>query len=89
MLLNTSGPMAVELVEWALGDVRLVSIPGEAFCAFGRAVEDARPERVLLAGLSPVWQGYLPQPFGEGYEESVGYGESFVLAVLNALLEVP
>jgi hypothetical protein len=36
-----------------------------------------------------VWQGYLPQPFGEGYEESVGYGEPFVLAVLDALLDVP
>jgi hypothetical protein len=89
MLLGTSGPLPVELVEWEIGDIRFVSVPGEAFCAFGRAVEDARAGRVLMAGLSPVWQGYLPQPFGEGYEESVGYGEPFVLAVLHALLEVP
>lgn len=85
MLLGVTGPVAVELVEWQLGDVRLVSVPGEAFCAFGRAVEDARPGPVLLAGLSPVWQGYLPQPFGEGYEEGVSLGEPAVLAILNAL----
>jgi hypothetical protein len=89
MLLGASGAMSVELVEWAIGDVRVVSIPGEAFCAFGRAVEEARPGRVLLAGLSPVWQGYLPKPFGEGYEETVSYGEPAVAAILAALLEVP
>jgi neutral ceramidase len=89
VLLGASGSMEVELVEWALGDVRLVSIPGEAFCAMGRAVEDSRGRRVLLAGLSPIWQGYLPQPFGEGYEESVSYGESAVTAISAALLDVP
>jgi hypothetical protein len=88
-VLGASGTMEVELVEWALGDVRLVSVPGEAFCAFGRAVESARPGPMLLAGLSPVWQGYLPQPFGDGYEESVSFGEPAVLAILNALLAVP
>ena len=30
----------VELVEWTIGPVRLVSIPGEAFHALGRAIED-------------------------------------------------
>jgi hypothetical protein len=89
MLLGASGPLPVELIEWAVGDVRLVSVPGEAFCAFGRAVEGARSGPVLLAGLSPVWQGYLPQPFGEGYEEGVSYGEPAVLAILDALLDVP
>jgi hypothetical protein len=89
MLLGASGSMDVELVEWAVGDVRVVSIPGEAFCALGRAVEDSRGRRVLLAGLSPVWQGYLPSPFGEGYEESVSYGESAVTAIGDALLDVP
>jgi hypothetical protein len=89
MLLGASGSMAVELVEWALGGVRLVSIPGEAFCALGRAVDDSRGQRVLLAGLSPIWQGYLPQPFGEGYEESVSYGEPAVTAISDALLDVP
>jgi hypothetical protein len=89
MLLGVSGTIPVELIEWAVGDVRLVSVPGEAFCAFGRAVEQARPGPMLLAGLSPVWQGYLPQPFGEGYEEGVSYGEPAVLAILDALLDVP
>jgi neutral ceramidase len=88
-VLGRPGPIDVELVEWQLGDVRLVSVPGEAFCAFGRAVQDVRGERVLLAGLSPIWQGYLPKPFGEGYEEGVSYGEPAVDAIFDALMQVP
>ena len=82
--------MRVELVEWAIGPVRVVSIPGEAFQAFGRQVEAARDDRVLLAGLSPVWQGYFPVPFvADGYEERTSYGPQAVQAVLDALLDVP
>ena len=81
--------MEVELVEWRLGSIPLVSIPGEAFHAFGRRVEDARGGRALLAGLSPVWQGYLPVPFGEGYEEGVSYGRPAVDAILDALVAGP
>ena len=82
--------MRVELVEWGLGPIRLVSIPGEAFQAFGRRVEAARDDRVLLAGLSPLWQGYFPVPFVEdGYEERTSYGPQAVQAVLDALLDVP
>jgi hypothetical protein len=82
--------MRVELVEWAIGPVRLVSIPGEAFQAFGRQVEAARGgDKVLLAGLSPLWQGYFPVPFADGYEEGVSYGPQAVQAVLDALLDVP
>jgi neutral ceramidase len=77
--------MDVELVEWAIGDVRLVSIPGEAFHALGREISTARGDRVLLAGLSP-WQGYLPHPYGEGYEEGVSYGPEAVAAIREALL---
>jgi hypothetical protein len=89
MITEVSGTIEVELVEWAIGDVRLVSLPGEAFCALGRKVEDARGSRVLLAGLSPVWQGYLPDPFGEGYEEGVSFGQPAVAAITDALLDVP
>ena len=35
----------VELVEWTIGPVRLVSIPGEAFHALGRAIEDRGARR--------------------------------------------
>ena len=85
-----SDTMRVELVEWAIGPIRLVSIPGEAFQAFGRQVEAARDHRVLLAGLSPLWQGYFPVPFVEGgYEERTSYGPQAVQAVLDALLDVP
>jgi hypothetical protein len=89
MITEVSGTIEVELVEWAIGDVRLVSLPGEAFCALGRKVEDARGSRVLLAGLAPVWQGYLPDPFGVGYEEGVSFGLPAVAAITDALLDVP
>lgn len=82
--------MRVELVEWGIGPIRLVSIPGEAFQAFGRQVGSARGHKVLLAGLSPLWQGYFPVPFVEGgYEERTSYGPEAVQAVLDALLDVP
>jgi len=76
----------VELVEWSVGGARLVSIPGEGFHALGNAVARAHPGPVLLAGLAPVWQGYLPLPFTEGYEESMSFGEPFVSAVVTELL---
>lgn len=89
MLTNAAGTRSIELVEWELGGVRLVSLPGEAFHAFGRQVEEARGDAVLLAGLAPEWHGYLPVPFGLGYEETVSFGEEAVQAILTALLEVP
>jgi hypothetical protein len=79
-------PIPVELVEWALGPVRLVSIPGEAFHALGNAIDARAGHKVLLAGLSPILQGYLPMPFREGYEEETSLGEPFVTAVREALL---
>jgi hypothetical protein len=86
-LAGVAGPLSVELVEWMLGDVRLVSVPGEAFHALGNKIEAAVGGPALLAGLSPVWQGYLPDPWGEGYEEGVSYGEDFVAGVRTALLD--
>ncbi|GEM_PF-2363084 len=75
----------VELVEWSMGGPRLVSVPGEAFHAFGEAIASSRPVPVILAGLAPVWLGYLPLPFAQGYEESISHGERFVATVLSAL----
>ena len=80
--------MNVELAEWSIGDVRVVSLPGEAFNALGQEISSARNDRVLLAGLSP-WQGYLPHPYGDGYEEGVSYGPRAVAAIRDALLLVP
>jgi hypothetical protein len=42
-------PLRVELVEWSLGPVRVVSVPGEAFIALGRSIEERAGGRVLLA----------------------------------------
>jgi len=77
----------IELVEWTIGPVRLVSIPGEAFHALGRAIETRAGDRshVLLAGLAPEWHGYLPVPFRDGYEESTSYGRDAVAAIAEAL----
>jgi hypothetical protein len=87
--LHGSGTASLELIEWSLGGARLVSVPGEAFHAFGRAIETSRAGPVLLAGLAPVWLGYLPVPYTEGYEESMSYGEPFVTALLKALTGAP
>jgi hypothetical protein len=84
-LAGREGPMSVELIEWQIGSTRLVSVPGEAFHALGRAIEAVRGDHVLLAGLAPVWQGYLPEPFGDGYEESVSYGAEAVAGIKAAL----
>jgi hypothetical protein len=85
---RTGRRVPVELLEWSVGPVRLVSVPGEAFHALGNAVE-ARVEHdgahVLLAGLAPEWHGYLPSPFTDGYEESMSYGREAVAAIARAL----
>ena len=75
---------SIELVEWTIGPVRLVSVPGEAFHALGRDIENRGPH-VLVAGLSPEWHGYLPVPFREGYEESLSYGPEAVATIARAL----
>jgi len=75
----------VELHEWSLGGIRLVSVPGEPFEALGRGILASREERALLAAISPVWQGYLPVPFRSGYEEKMSGGRRFVAAVADAL----
>ena len=79
----------IELDEWSLGGVRLVSVPGEPFHAMGRAIERARDDRALIAGLAPTYAGYLPAPFGKGYEEKMSYGRRFVAKVMELLVEVP
>jgi hypothetical protein len=74
----------IEQLEWTIGDLRLVSVPGEAFHELGRAIE-SRGRPVLVAGLAPEWHGYLPVPFGEGYEESMSYGREAVATIAAAL----
>ncbi len=89
--------MKVDLVEWDIGGaqreqkgVRLVSIPGEAFHLLGREISSARGDRVLLAGISPAWHGYLPHPWGEGgYEEGVSFGEDFARTIRERLVDAP
>jgi hypothetical protein len=81
--------MPVDFLEWSIGDVRLVSMPGEAFFALGREIEDARNRRTILAGIAPSWHGYLPVPWGDGYEEGVSFGKEFVETVRRVLRSVP
>jgi hypothetical protein len=77
--------MKVEFIEWDVAGVRLVSIPGEGFHLLGKQIASARGDRVLLAGIAPAWHGYLPVPWGAGYEEGVSFGEEFVAAVCDEL----
>jgi hypothetical protein len=76
----------VELLEWSLGGLRLVSVPGEAFHELGRQVEAARGDRAMIVGLSPEYHGYLPVPFGKGYEEKMSYGRRFVSTLTDTLV---
>jgi hypothetical protein len=81
--------LAVELHEWSIGGVHLVTIPGEGFAELGaRIVAGRAGEPVLLAGFAPHWLGYLPVPFAEGYEEGLSYGEHAVGEIVRAL-ELP
>jgi neutral ceramidase len=79
----------IELLEWSLGGVRLVSVPGEAFHELGRRIEQVRDDKALLAGLSPDYRGYLPMPYARGYEEKMSYGRSFVGRLARELTVVP
>lgn len=81
--------MLVEFLEWQIGDIRLVSIPGEAFHLLGTEISASRSDRVLLAGIAPSWHGYLPYPWGEGYEEGVSFGEQAVATMRDTLLQRP
>ncbi len=81
--------LPVELHEWSLGGIRLVSVPGEPFDALGRGIVSARDERALVASISPIWQGYLPAPFRSGYEERMSGGRRFVAALTQTLTTRP
>jgi hypothetical protein len=81
-----SAERTVELVEWAIGDAHLVAVPGEPFHALARRIDEARGGVTLIAGLAPSWAGYLPEPFGEGYEETVSLGRDAVAAIADAVV---
>ena len=73
------------MVEWRIGDLTVVAVPGEPFHKLVNQIDASRPGPVFIAALAPVWQGYLPVPFGEGYEETVSYGAEAVAAIAEAL----
>ncbi|HVM07460.1 MAG TPA: hypothetical protein VM345_03270 [Acidimicrobiales bacterium] len=85
-----SSTLHVELLEWSIGPIRVVSIPGEAFHALGREIDESRGGRTILAGLAPHWRGYLPVPYVEGgYEENTSFGPAAVEEIRKNLLDVP
>jgi hypothetical protein len=80
----------VELHEWSIGGVRIVAVPGEGFAELATRVLAARAGvPTIVCGLAPHWLGYLPVPFGDGYEEGLSYGEDAVGAIVRALEAVP
>lgn len=84
-LVGGRGRREVTLLGFSLGDVEVRTVPGEAFTAVESQVLATVGDRTLLAGLAPDWHGYLPRPFGEGYEESLSFGRDFTDAVIDAL----
>ena len=78
--------VSVELAEWEVGGVRLVMVPGEGFAELGSQIVAGRADLpTLIVGFSPHWLGYLPVPFGEGYEEGLSFGADFVDRIATEL----
>jgi hypothetical protein len=75
----------IELVDWRLGDVPLVAIPGEGFHGLQQLIAAARAGPLLLAGLAPDWHGYFPVPYADGYEEGLSLGPEAVADVVATL----
>jgi hypothetical protein len=84
-LTGNATTLDVELVEWNIGELHVVAVPGEPFHKLVNQIIASRSGPVLIAALAPVWQGYLPVPFGEGYEETVSYGAEAVATIAAAL----
>jgi hypothetical protein len=75
----------VELLEWTIGTVTLVALPGEGFHAVEGELRAAHGDWLLIAGLAPEWHGYFPRPYTEGYEEGLSLGRDAVDQVIAAL----
>ena len=77
-LAGTARERAIDLVEWQLGDVTVVAVPGEGFHGVEDAIRGAHPDPILIAGLAPDWHGYFPVPYTDGYEEGLSLGPEAV-----------
>jgi hypothetical protein len=75
----------VDLISWQLGNVRLLTIPGEGFHGLEQRLTATHGPRLLFAGLAPDWHGYLPVPYTEGYEEGLSLGPVGVQVIADAL----
>ena len=80
------GAREPELIQWQLGAVRLVTVPGEGFHALEQGLLQRHGRQLLIAGLAPHWHGYLPVPFTKGYEEGLSYGRKAVDKMLEELI---
>ncbi len=85
--ITRSARVQAELVEWRVGGMRLLTIPGEAFSKLGQAAFRTTTMPLMLAGFCPHWLGYLPDPFdAAGYEESLSYGPPLTDVVQSHLV---
>jgi hypothetical protein len=84
-LAGDHGTRPVEVVDWSVGDLRLVAVPGEGFHGVETAIRARVPDPLLVAGLAPAWHGYLPLPYTDGYEEGLSLGPEAVRHVVAAL----
>ena len=75
----------VELLEWTVGGLQVVAVPGEGFHAVEAELRVRRRDPLLIAGLAPDWHGYLPLPYTDGYEEGLSLGPDAVAQLVAAL----
>jgi len=86
-------PAALDAEVWALGDLRLVAVPGELFAALGQRIVARSPLTTLVLGYANGYVGYLADEpaYGAGTYEALaspfgpGAGERVVDAISTAL----
>jgi hypothetical protein len=84
-LAGASRSRHVELIDWTLGELHIVAVPGEGFHGVEAVIRASHPDPLLVAGLAPEWHGYLPRPYTDGYEEGLSLGPDAVAEIVAAL----
>jgi hypothetical protein len=84
-LAGGSATRAIDVLTWTLGELALITVPGEGFHGVEAELRAHHAEPLLLAGLAPDWHGYFPVPYTDGYEEGLSLGPDAVAQLVDAL----
>jgi hypothetical protein len=85
-LAGAAARRSIDLVDWTLGDVHVVAVPGEGFHGVEAALRARYDDPLLIAGLAPDWHGYFPVPYTDGYEEGLSFGPEAVETLVASLI---